>query len=393
MIWTINDLPWTALEAYPYISTFLYVFHMLVFLFFIEFVPGIVNDVRASVFCFVRLPFLLVRDVVTSFGDICASREGQAMVKLSHTSYHCVYSALVKLHYRTARAHRKLMGATIAPLVGFVRSTYDISIGRIHTAKLLLRQIIIHDIYMYPNTLSILALTLTLLLLLNVLSVETQLCLVTVLRHGSTFVVFCAYVLSSWASGAEGNTIQSITTTDQASSPPVLPASDDTAQEDDGLPAFEDLFAMHLMSEPAPTVKSFIPQLEQLRDSMAASLTSTMICFGEYASTHLYTEATVSAVYTDAVSRLSILAADTVTDELDKFIAEIKGSDAESPPSHPLNRKPRFSERVAGIKVQIEQERKEKEEEKQNEAMWEAKRKVMWKEPLVEIRVFRDEDY
>ncbi|KAG2164813.1 hypothetical protein JADG_004552 [Aureobasidium aubasidani] len=259
MTWTINHLPWTALEAYPYISTFLYVFHMLLFLILIGFVPGIVNDVRASVFCFVRLPFLLVHDVVTSFGDICASREGRAMVKLSHTSYHCVYSALVKLHHRTVRAHRKPMGATIAPLVGFVRSTYDISIGRIQTAKLLLRQIIIHDIYMYPNTLSILALTLTLLLLLNVLSVETQLCLVTVLRHGSTFVVFCAYVLSSWASGAEGNTTQSITTTEQASSPPVLPASDDAAQEDDGLPAFEDLFAMHLMSEPAPTVKSFIP--------------------------------------------------------------------------------------------------------------------------------------
>ncbi|THY48390.1 hypothetical protein D6C97_07658 [Aureobasidium pullulans] len=355
MIWTINHLPWTALEAYPYISTFLYVFHVLMFLVFIEFVPGIINDVRTSVFCFVRLPFLLVHDVVTSFGDICASREGRAMVKLSHTSYHCVYSALVKLHHRTARAHRKLMGATIAPLVGFVRSTYDISIGRIHTAKLLLRQIIIHDIYMYPNTLSILALTLTLLLLLNVLSVETQLCLVTVLRHGSTFVVFCAYVLSSWASGAEGNTIESITTTEQASSPPVSPASDDTAQEDDGLPAFEDLFAMHLMSEQAPTVKSFIPQLEQLRDSMAASLTNTMICFGEYAT-------------------------------------EIKSSGVESPPSHPLNRKPRFSERVAGIKVQIEQERKEKEEKKQNEAIWEAKRKVMWKEPLVEIRVFRGED-
>ncbi|THW01323.1 hypothetical protein D6D25_08749 [Aureobasidium pullulans] len=179
---------------------------------------------------------------------------------------------------------------------------------------------------MYPNTLSILALTLTLLLLLNVLSVETQLCLVTVLRHGSTFVVFCSYVLSSWASGAEGNTIESITTTEQASSPPVLPASDDTAQEEDGLPALEDLFAMHLMREPAPTVKSFIPQLEQLRDSMAVSLTNTMICFGEYASTHLYTEATVSAVYADAVSRLSILAADTVTDGLDKFIAEIKGT-------------------------------------------------------------------
>ena len=68
-------------------------------------------------------------------------------------------------------------------------------------------------------------------------------------------------------------------------------------------------------------------------------------------------------------------------------------SNRESPPSHPLNRKPRFSERVAGIKVQIEQERKEKEEEKQNGAIWEAKRKVMWKEPLVEIRVFRGEDY
>ncbi|THX53375.1 hypothetical protein D6D06_06150 [Aureobasidium pullulans] len=372
MTWTINHLPWTALEAYPYISTFLYVFHMLLFLILIEFVPGIVNDVRAPVFCFVRLPFLLVHDVVTSFGDICASREGRAMVKLSHTSYHCVYSALVKLHHRTVRAHRKLMGATIAPLVGFVRSTYDISIGRIQTAKLLLRQIIIHDIYMYPNTLSILALTLTLLLLLNVLSVETQLCLVTVLRHGSTFVVFCAYVLSSWASGAEGNTIQSITTTEQASSPPVLPASDDTAQEDDGLPAFEDLFAMHLMSEPAPT-------LEQLRDNMAASLTNTMICFGEYSSTHLYTEATGSAVYADAVSRLSILAANIVTDEWDYFIAEINVTGVESPPSHPLNRKPRFSERVAGIKVQIEQERKEKEEEKQNGAIWEAKRKVMWK--------------
>ena len=67
-------------------------------------------------------------------------------------------------------------------------------------------------------------------------------------------------------------------------------------------------------------------------------------------------------------------------------------SNRESPPSHPLNRKPRFCERVARIKAQIEQERKEKEEEKQNEAMWEAKRKVMWKEPLVEIRVFRGED-
>lgn len=323
MTWTINHLPWTALEAYPYISTFLYVFHMLLFLIFIEFVPGIVNDVRASVFCFVRLPFLLVHDVVTSFGDICASRGGRAMFKLSHTSYHCVYSALFKLHHSTARVHRKLMSGTIAPLFGFLRSTYNISIGRVHTAKLLLRQTIIRDIYMYPTTLSILALTLTLLLLLNVLSVETQLCLVTVLRHGSTVIVFCAYVLSSWAAGAEGTNMESITTTEQASSPPDLPSSDGTTQEDDGLPALEDLFAMHLMSEPAPTVKSFIPQLEQLRDSMAASLTNTMICFGEYASTHLYTEATVSAVYADAVSRLSILAANIVTDEWDYFIAEI----------------------------------------------------------------------
>lgn len=326
MIWTINDPPWTALEAYPYISTFLYIFHMLVFLIFIEYVPEIANGVRDSVSCFVRLPFLVVHDIITSFGDICASREGQAMVKLSHASYHCVYSALVELHHSTIRVHRKLMSGTIAPLFGFLRSTYNISIGRVHTAKLLMRQIIIHDIYMYPKTLSILALTLTLLLSLNVLSIETQLCLVTVLRHGSTVIVFCAYVLSSWAAGAEGTNMESITTTEQASSPPDLPSSDGTTQEDDGLPAFEDLFAMHLMSEPAPTVKSFIPQLEQLRDSMAASLTNTMICFGEYASTHLYTEATVSAVYADAVSRLSILAADTVTDGLDKFIAEIKGS-------------------------------------------------------------------